>query len=77
MTQKISNEEKGFRDVYWCWIANEPMIIEYMSINPKGGTKPVCSNCRMMDMDATDDPPKLSSWFKKTHKFLFHINKPK
>jgi hypothetical protein len=36
---RIILEAKGWRDLYWCYILNEPVIIEY-----KDG-QPFCTNC--------------------------------
>ncbi len=37
--KKISLKPRGFRDIYWCWNLNEPVILEYRD------DKPYCVNC--------------------------------
>lgn len=35
----IDNVSRGYRDVWWCHVRNEPFIIEYRE------DKPFCVNC--------------------------------
>lgn len=36
---------KGFRDLYWCWVMNEPMIIEYKD------DRAICGVCGDWQLD--------------------------
>lgn len=57
------NEPLGFRDVYWCYLLNEPVIITYHFED--GVEKPWCIHCQgeMVHGDGI-------------HVFICHINKP-
>lgn len=56
---------QGFRDVYWCYNLNEPVIIDYEN------DKPGCSLCNYR-VDTLPD-----EGFLRMHKFIKHILKPK
>lgn len=50
----------GFRDAYWCWHLNEPVILQYED------DQPICAHC---GGDPIEDPAQL-------HEFLVHLSKP-
>lgn len=54
----LTNEAKGYRDIYWCFIINEPFIIQYEA------NVPCCSLCGGNPLN-----PDL-----QMHTFLGHVN---
>lgn len=66
--KRITFDERGFRDVRWCWTANEPFIIEY------DGDNAVCSFCNWHSSFSKDR--KLEESFVRFHPFICHICKP-
>jgi hypothetical protein len=58
----IENDSKGFRDVYWCWHINEPVVLEY------AGSDLLCRNCGTRASNLED--------FEDEHMFIVHIRKP-
>lgn len=68
----VTFEPKGFRDIYWCDLSNEPFIIEYRH-NQK---EPLvhCSNCGWDDSLDENGPSEV--WLEH-HKFICHIHKPR
>lgn len=57
------------RQLWWCWILNEPFITEF----PMPSGRLHCHNC-----DGTDcvEPPAVSEGFLTEHSFMQKISKP-
>lgn len=64
----ITNVPKTYRDVYWCGLINEPMIIKYK------GEEPQCSACDN-EISFEEDPLRYTD-DHKVHAFMFHVLKP-
>lgn len=62
----ITLEPLGFRDVYWCGLSNEPVIIEYEDSRAK------CVECNWIS--STEKPDEV---FLTEHVFVCHLCKPK
>lgn len=62
LCERISETRKGFRDVHWCGILNEPVIVQYKE------NRLYCPLCEMIS-EQTDEA------FLQMHLFQFHINK--
>lgn len=60
---RVTDEPKGFRDVYWCLLLNEPFVIEY------DGNKPTCPNC---DCGPFDSVEQMAG---NDHVFVCHVAK--
>jgi len=58
------------RDVYWCWIVNDPF---FLSFSPD---KPQCELCNWVDTDS-EDGVKPSKVFRTQHTYVTHVFKPK
>lgn len=69
---RFSTIRTGCRDIHWCHMLNEPMIIEYRERYPH------CVNCNWTDKDAIleKNMPKFSEPFASNHTFLLNIFKP-
>ena len=65
----VWDKPRGGRDVYWCWIANEPMIVEYK------GNAPYCPICGTT-MTFTKDPTKFED-DTTMHQFTVGLLKPR
>jgi hypothetical protein len=63
MNNRVTFEEKGFRDVRWCPYLNEPFIVEYFSTGEAH-----CPNCETLY--------EPGNYEESTHKFICHILKP-
>lgn len=64
----VSNVPKKYRDVYWCWINNEPEILTYKD------DLPYCTGCHLKLTF-----PKGKPWYEDDstmHEFMFHVWKP-
>jgi hypothetical protein len=75
----IEFEPKGFRDVYWCYSLNEPVIIEWHK-NSEGESEerfPTCINCNWIDEGYDREDKIVSDTFLTEHTFICHILKPK
>ena len=59
----VVDTARGFRDVWWCWIINEPEFPTYGG-GPDG--KHVCPGCGFAIEDLEDE-----------HTFIAHILKPR
>ena len=57
----MSDTPKGFRDVYWCWLVNEPAFMVYAH----DGETQLCGEC---GGPVTAMP--------ETHTFCVHVTKP-
>lgn len=64
----ITNVPKTYRDVYWCCLINEPMIIKYK------GDQPKCSACDN-EISFEEDPLRYTD-DHGLHTFMFHVLKP-
>lgn len=60
MRQVISDKPRGFRDVHWCDVNNEPVILEWRTVDGKEVRH--CPDC------TEGNVPEL-------HPFCFHILK--
>lgn len=56
------------RDVWWCYILNEPGVIEFEGDYPK------CSVCSWVDKLAIEQ--ETSQSFRNEHTFCSHIERP-
>lgn len=69
-TELVTFTVKGFRDVYWCYILNEPMINQFKR-EPGQEPKLMCPNCNWVDYGK-----EPSEEFLSQHVFICHIVKP-
>lgn len=59
--RSLSFSPRGFRDLIWCGLLNEPAILEYR--DQPGGRAPWCPNCN-------------GNYELGSHPFIAHIRKP-
>ena len=59
-TVSLEPNANGYRDIYWCWINNEPFFNE--TRDRDGVRKPYCSSCDHFIEDVED-----------RHEFLRHL----
>lgn len=70
-------EEKGYRDVWWCHVINEPSILEWR--DEGDGRNPYCAHCTvrgtwLVNSDGTK--PVFQVRFYGDHTFICHLKKP-
>lgn len=69
----ITLEATGSRDVWWCQILNEPIIIQYADGERGPAAYAHCTGCGWTcDTERAEDDPA----FLSMHDFCFHICKP-
>lgn len=57
-------DARGWRDIYWCWITNEPFFNEYR--DEGGERKLYCPNCKLI-VGGT------GGYLEDSHEFLRHL----
>ena len=69
--EKLTYKPKGWRDIYWCWYANEPMVLEYRD------DEPYCVECQCkFKINKNGDGIFDKNWLGADHIFICHILKP-
>ncbi len=68
MKPLVDFEMKGYRDVHWCYILNEPWVIQYRDGHA------YCTNCTWLD---DGEKGQLTEVFLGHHPFICHIYKPR
>jgi hypothetical protein len=74
-SEACGSEPKGYRDVYWCWVVNEPGIIHFTKSEKNPDMKLTCACCGWVDTDGGGDGSP-SAVFLTEHSFVCHAKKP-
>ena len=75
--EKLGPNPKGFRDLFWCWVIREPVLMTCVTL--ENVTHPGCAACGWTDLDsswAKDTSPRFSEGFLAHHTFIGHVLKP-